>query len=791
METRLLTIEDQIEGPLNLNVELSFESFQNYLRERLKKEPHTTSAFLKEAIEAMNQALKEKGPITQENLAEFEAEFQLIYKFLVPPIATEQDTLWGLGFPIRRQFFYSTSSFYELMQGGLCQSDSSLEPPAYGYNKLRVPYSIIFRKCYGFHALKRERIVRSFVDAKTGLNRYYQISIDDRFVDVRVKGKLPRLDLAQISPKADKVNWDKLTELVPLSQFHFSGFSVVTIKEITTSYALENIKDIIMGTQVDLHDDRIINSLKTMVGDKNIDFALIPFLKLNGRVVHRYSELDPRSPIINIIRSSNLEEKRLEELMDELLQSRTRVLVNAGVLTNGSNGRQQSNVPELKMIREGLKAMKVASYALIPISHHGTVVGVFEIFTKKKECQLNENILASLEDVSPLLAQILENARVNFEQRVDQVIKEKFTSLQSAVQWKFNEKALDFLENTKENQPPPSIGNILFKNVYPLYGAVDIRNSTVERNRAFQADMEVQLGSLKVLLEKLHRMLNLGILEEMIFTCSRFLDELHDESMDSFQMRVIDFLERDVEETLHHFRQTDFRAATLIENYQAVIDPDTGKAFANRRNLEASIHMVNEAINGYLELFNVEVQSSFPCYFEKFRTDGVEYDIYIGQSIAPNRTFSPLYLKNIRLWQLTSMAAMASITSKLAPQMKVPLETTQLIFVNVNPIDISFRPDERRFDVEGTYNIRYEIIKKRIDKITLKDSDERLTQPGKIAMVYMNARDIEEYKDYILFLQNKRVLLDDLEELELESLHDVSGLKGLRVGVNYDHLADT
>ena len=183
-------------------------------------------------------------------------------------------------------------------------------------------------------------------------------------------------------------------------------------------------------------------------------------------------------------------------------------------------------------------------------------------------------------------------------------------------------------------------------------------------------------------------------------------------------------------------------------------------------------------------MLNEEIQQSYPCYFEKFRTDGIEYDIYIGQSIAPKKPFDNLYLKNVRLWQISSMAAIAKITHNLIHQMETPLETTQLIFINGNDIDISFRVDERRFDVEGAYNIRYHIIKKRIDKVHLKNSLERLTQPGKIALVYSDAREIREYLSYITYLQNKDILLEDMEELELEELQGVSGLKAIRIGVN-------
>jgi len=161
----------------------------------------------------------------------------------------------------------------------------------------------------------------------------------------------------------------------------------------------------------------------------------------------------------------------------------------------------------------------------------------------------------------------------------------------------------------------------------------------------------------------------------------------------------------------------------------------------------------------------------------------VEYDIYIGQAFAPNQPFNHFHLKNLRLWQLSSMAAVAKLTASLLPEMPIPLRTTQLIFVHNHTIDISFRADERKFDVEGAYNIRYQMIKKRIDKVHIHNSEERLTQPDKIVLIYFDRKDIEDYLPFINYLQEKGTLNNDLEELELEDLQGLTGLRALRVGV--------
>ena len=107
------------------------------------------------------------------------------------------------------------------------------------------------------------------------------------------------------------------------------------------------------------------------------------------------------------------------------------------------------------------------------------------------------------------------------------------------------------------------------------------------------------------------------------------------------------------------------------------------------------------------------------------------------------------------------MSEMTRQTSKLVPELPIPLETAQLILVHDDPLAIRFRADEKKFDVDGAYNIRYEIVKKRIDKAYIKNSEERLTQPGKIAIVYAPKKRFPLMKYLIgtLFRQLSELLL--------------------------------
>jgi hypothetical protein len=360
------------------------------------------------------------------------------------------------------------------------------------------------------------------------------------------------------------------------------------------------------------------------------------------------------------------------------------------------------------------------------------------------------------------------------------LVKEKFTALQPSVEWKFSEVAWTYLQSKEQGS---STGKIIFDNVYPLYGAVDVRNSSVERSLALQKDLKKQLAVIDQTLEKLQENVQLTLLEGLKFKINNFQLAISEVLLPEDEIHINDFLVNEVEPVFNHLQKGNPVVEAIVDNYFQLEKDCDGPLYQYRNEYENTLASITQSVTRYLEEQEEGLQKSFPHYFEKYRTDGIEYNIYIGQSMAPARPFDLLYLKNIRLWQLQSMAEICRITHALLPTFSTPLETTQLILIHNQPISIGFRKDERRFDVEGSYNIRYEVMKKRIDKALIKDTHERLTQPGKIALVYSNQKEVQEYEEYIGFLQSKGLLHKQTEYLELEEMQGLKGMKALRVEV--------
>lgn len=221
----------------------------------------------------------------------------------------------------------------------------------------------------------------------------------------------------------------------------------------------------------------------------------------------------------------------------------------------------------------------------------------------------------------------------------------------------------------------------------------------------------------------------------------------------------------------------------LLDSYYSELDEKTELFYHARRKFDDAMSIINKKMASVLDKEQIEAQNNYPHYFERFKTDGVEHNLYIGQSINPNLPFDIMYLSNLRLWQLQTLCKMELEHHRLKPLLPYELDVTSLILVFSAPLSIRFRMDEKRFDVDGTYNARYEVVKKRIDKANVKGTMERITQKEKITIVYSHNSEETEYLKYIQYLQFKKIIEPEIEKFDVEELQGVAGLKALRIKV--------
>lgn len=756
---------------------LSFRPLVAYLKKRLKTEETMKKEFYRFLLEKIEKEGALAKNLVIEDLSKYKETLELIFTILTPLMANEKELYWALSTPVPDQIFFSTDLLYNFIQEHV--AEKQLDPEHRKQkekDQIKFIYNVILKRYYNYTALTTSEMRFAYNNPQTGLTQYFNVNVDTQFVDISYnKSELPALNFEQFSGFVnDEHGLELLHEVLPLHDFKFDGFTVISVTDVTLQHAIDGIREALVNhnyqTEAYLH---ILQTLKTLGGNADIDYGLLPLITVNNKPVLDID--DHSSIIINAGKQFGISDSVFFEQLQSYQQNPKPIFFNK--ITD-------EHIEKMPFM-DAIRSSGINSYSILPVFYNAQLVGILEIYSKQ-EVLINDMLLSRLHSAMPLLGQLFQYRIEEFNAKMDEVLKDKFTALQPSVQWKFNQQVWEFIKKNKGNKNAQNIETVTFKNLYPLFGAIDIRNSTIERNLALKDDLKVQLEKLSTSLVELKKTIKLDLIDKILHSCKLWVERTSSFISSSDEDALNDFLEMEVYPILKHVEKSQPLAKEIVNEYFESINPETGIAFENRRTLETSMQFINATVGEYLESAQDELQKAFPFYFAKFRTDGVEYDIYIGQEIAPDVPFDMLYLKNMRLWQLQSMVEIARLTNRLVDQMEKPLLTTQLIFIHSNPIDISFRNDERRFDVEGSYNIRYEVIKKRIDKVKIKDKNERLTQPGKIALIYYNAFEANEYLTYISYLQEQGLLLAEVETLELEELQGISGLKALRVAVNYE-----
>jgi hypothetical protein len=512
--------------------------------------------------------------------------------------------------------------------------------------------------------------------------------------------------------------------------------------------------------------------IQTLVGLKDIEIGVSPFFVMNDVFLH--SDANNANSILFKHEKASADQTKIIGVSKQVFRNTDQPILFQTLSENNSTHNELVKY----YYQLGAKSLIVCPLK----SENGTLIGLLEIISKQPGT-LKFQHLAKLQPALPLFTLALERSSENMESQIDRIIKEHFTAIQPAVEWKFTEAAFNYLQH-KQEFDSAKMPSITFDNVYPLYGAIDVRNSSVERNNAIQFDLLEQLEMVSQVLEKTSRVFNFPLLKDIQFKVDKFVTSTKDTLLSDDELLLYDFLQIEIDALFKHLRSTKPELRKIIDEYFSKLDTQRNMIYHHRKDYEESITRINDALDRFIDQEQRVAQQVFPHYFERYVTDGIEFNIYVGQSLAPLQPFDDIYVKNLKLWQITMLTKAARLTNALDKKLSLPLQTTQLILAHSIPLSISFRRKERKFDVDGAYNIRYEIIKKRIDKVHLKDSEERLTQPGKIAVVYSQQKELQEYMEYIEFLQNEKLLTENIEHLELEDTQGISGLKAIRVEVN-------
>jgi GAF domain-containing protein len=614
--------------------------------------------------------------------------------------------------------------------------------------------------------------VVSYQPDPNGPVRYYRIRMDNEVyssqswsVKMEVDGELPPLTQKDIERiLINPYDPDHIRSIVDTHKLIINGLMFVWAEDITRYFQVSRFQKQLATNAALLRRrdlDQLQDQLRSDLQIPKLEVGLLfsPFDKESRQACWR--------PHLRSLRFSAEMDPGTLDPDDAYLQAFDNpIIINALSETPG--------LDELK--KRGLESVLIA-----PLIHHDEVIGLVEFGAPRShvfDYAVVSQILVSSGHMAAAVKQIFDGEN----ERIMAVIKQTCTAIHPSVEWRFQQMAREYIkqiENDELQHPDP----VVFKDVIPLFGVSDIRHSSRNRNESIQADLEHQLrlaADVIIAAEQTHSQ---PVFDELGYRIRQHQASLAEGLKSGDEARIYSFLKQVVETAFDELSSLSAETEAKVQAYRRELDPEVGVIYHRRKNYDQSVRQINDHIGAYIDTQQEHAQRMIPHYFEKFKTDGVDHNIYVGDSLLESGSCSPLALRNLYLWQLMCMCGVVWLMRELKPKLATPLDTAHLILLQSTPLNITFQPEEKHFSVDGTYNARYEIVKKRIDKACILKTGERLTQPEQIAIVYTQERELKIYRELISYLQELGYLEMEFIDVVLEDLQGVHGLRALRVNV--------
>lgn len=725
-------------------------------------------------LKRLNDMPELMGPITDPNLLNNNRPLvNFLINSVLPPVSQDH-TLAKLSIPFQLSAFYMTPALQELNDNHNVRYEINRDPQLMYCATLVGACVLVLNRFYGQNIDIEPPFSISVTYPESKIQRFFKLKMDTSFVDIKATKPLKPLSQDDINNLLSNIyDTDLWLRAIPADHFEFHGFTINSMLEITEEEALSRIKQQLLRKEAIVNQrniETLEGLLQTFFKMKDLRLGLTAIdYPIENTVAHKYK-----------IRFDFLAEE-IDQLLGAANQN--------SIYEKACRYREVLLIEDLKTlaqptpIEEGLLDKGIRSIIVAPLfNKHDQVIGLLEIGSPRPYA-VHSFVELRFKDLLSLFSMAVERSRKEIDNQVEAIIREQFTDVHPSLEWRFIEASYNLMEKREANDGMGSMEPIVFSDVHPLYGQADIVNSSNIRNKAIQDDLIDNLERVKSLLKRCGENTPFPLLHQYHMQVEKAIEDISNEFNSNDDSRIVDLLHFRIHPLLRHIR-TDFpEVASIISGYFDGLDPDLEVVYLRRKRYEDSVDMINDAISQYLEKEQKKSQQVLPHYFTKYKTDGIEYTQYIGQSMLQSGTFCALHLQNFRLWQLIDMCKITKLVQEKQEELPVSLTTAQLIFAYASTLSIRFRQDEKQFDVDGAYNVRYEILKKRIDKATTEETNERITQPGKIAIVYLQEKDRQEYLEYLEYLKHDGLIEPEIEDLKIGRLQGVQGLKALRVTV--------
>ena len=753
---------------------LSFVSLINHWKNKVGSGDAGEAIIAREVTKRLDASLEFLAPITDNKVLEKNKDLVELLLTGIFPSAHRDRQMAMASKPFHVEGFYFTPPLKHLIAKTDVNISINIESDLALSSRIIRACCMVLNSFYGQRIKFAEPLMLTVDAGKKQGQRHFKSELNTEFVEIKKIKPLKRLSQKQINYLLSNIyDIETWLQFIPPANFEFHGLVSINLIDVTVDESLSRLRHLLLDRDAVVARESVkrlqkqlrnyFNLPELRLGLTAIDYPLEHNMLHNYKIHHGLLSK----------RIKNLLAKKYKNSIYEKVCKYKEILIIEDLEKYDDKTGLEKN-----LLKENIKSILIAPL----MKKNNQLIGLLELGSPNPY-DLNSFTALKLREITPLFRTAMQRSRVEIDNEIEAIIRDQYTALHPSVEWKFVESAFNLMQRRKKEGETATVQPIIFKDVYPLYGQADIIGSTNIRNTAIQEDFLDNLGQILKILNLARESIHFPLADKYLLNVNVEIERLEHGISSDDEFRTSDFIKNGIHPLFEQLRSKHEKIDEALEQYFKSLDPQLMTVYKKRKAYEQSVEIINSTISEFLDKEEKRTQLMLPHYFQKYKTDGIEYDIYMGQSLLREGKFDEIQLRNMRLWQILAMCEITRLLEKKQKDLPILLSTAQLILVHGTPLSIRFRLDEKQFDVDGAYNIRYAILKKRIDKALIEGTGQRLTQKGKVAIVYSHEKDKMEYVTYLEYLVQKGYITDEIEELKLGKMQGVQGLKALRVTV--------
>ena len=463
-------------------------------------------------------------------LEKYQEEIRLLLSPFFPSLTTTNE-IKAAGVPFRPMVFNLTKRFDNILNGA--QGDV-LIPETNSDLIYTFSCITILNGYYKANVSLAPNLFFNIRDKQTGIIRRYRAFINADFTEIIPGPNVKPLSEKEIYELTNNFgNTELWKKKIPPNSFCFEGFSILTLFDVTRDESVSALKfDLIKKDSLTTPD--IVEQIQENLGA----MLSIPNLKIGFISYNKDRELLQPIGFGNSIVLADKKNIKLDEAFcnkaNQFMFEKNQHLV----FQNIDEKKSGENIMIKKLAKLGYK-----SYLAMPLFYYDELIGILEAASREPN-ELNTITVYKMEEVISLFTIAMKRSQDEMKNQIDAIIRQKCTAIHSTVAWRFIEAAERFLESKSGGKEDDNMEDIVFPNVYPLYGQTDIQGSSIARNLSIQADLIEQLSLAKNILNLSVKKFGLPVYKDLRYRVDKYIQQLGQELSAGDENVVLEFLKK-------------------------------------------------------------------------------------------------------------------------------------------------------------------------------------------------------------------------------------------------------